>query len=915
MTEDCSKAKAKLDEDETSRASGEEQRVKTEEQKDDVVGGEDIFDADEGEAVEDVKCISCANGGDEDSLILCDGCDCAQHTFCARPPLNEVPPGQWFCELCTIKAHIRHTSPNLRIDASVLAELNQPSHAVRDLWAFKVPHALTSCQLLRHIIEFSAALDRVKLKPLAEEVAELNRLEKVARREQAARAQQQRREHAALEQQRKREQVAQERAQEQQERAQEQQRRRAEQAEHKELVILVDHLIKHVVANDKADAKEAARLARERARQEAHNERQALRNERATQKIDAEVSACLERLLGKVIKMASQARPVREPPRLTQPNELALYCVCRKPYNPTWVYISCDVCDEWFHGKCIGLSPKQVAAVDQFVCETCEANTGNQTTWKVATAASPAPPMAKDSKRRASEMQEYPRVRLRLGYPLDYKAPYGKISVLLHGACATHCGSVSPADLPIPSLPPPSLPPSPPGSPVSGATDHPPFALPPLLNALSGLEHEVEEAPAELSVQDVSTAPPIDDTHIDDLLPVSAMPSEEKPVHPGAQVECALQDPGMRGSWYVGKVVNLSADGDTAMVSIPVLQDDLAQRDALTEQLPLQALRPIAPPAEVGFIEQLKVGGVAELWWQEGWWQVIVKNKPSSNPAPETVDASSSTADAACTSGESTLTEWSLESIQYGNCHRLADPILRPCWCWQPDEHRWTSIERAPSPPPAPKAAAEKRAPQERDSNTERDGKAAPVEKKSKRKSEFGSGPKDAQREEIERKALLQQYAVGQHVEVRGLEEGFLGSWYKCRVLELQEARSGTRLRLCYLAFQEEDGSLWEDWFEQQHVRPMPPDHDPTFITKLKKGSPLEINIEEGWWEVEFCGRDGPNYVVAAKRYNVQHVVPLASLRPAWCWSQPETSWSELKKLPLAKDVSRGSGSKAPRRS
>ena len=78
----------------------------------------------------------------------------------------------------------------------------------------------------------------------------------------------------------------------------------------------------------------------------------------------------------------------------------------------------------------------------------------------------------------------------------------------------------------------------------------------------------------------------------------------------------------------------------------------------------------------------------------------------------------------------------------------------------------------------------------------------------------------------------------------------------------------------------------------------MPPAHDSTFIEKLKRGAPLEIHIEEGWWEVELCGRDGPNYVVAAKRYQVEHTVPIERLRPAWHWSLQDraSGWTQLEK-------------------
>ena len=57
----------------------------------------------------------------------------------------------------------------------------------------------------------------------------------------------------------------------------------------------------------------------------------------------------------------------------------------------------------------------------------------------------------------------------------------------------------------------------------------------------------------------------------------------------------------------------------------------------------------------------------------------------------------------------------------------------------------------------------------------------------------------------------------------------------------------------------------------------MPPaEHDADFVDSLKKGSALEIFIEEGWWEVEFEAADkGGNYLVSAKRYKVQHTVPI----------------------------------------
>ncbi|TRY59713.1 hypothetical protein DNTS_002507 [Danionella cerebrum] len=50
--------------------------------------------------VEQYMCLVCDGGGDEDRLLLCDGCDDSYHTFCLIPPLHDVPKGDWRCPKC-----------------------------------------------------------------------------------------------------------------------------------------------------------------------------------------------------------------------------------------------------------------------------------------------------------------------------------------------------------------------------------------------------------------------------------------------------------------------------------------------------------------------------------------------------------------------------------------------------------------------------------------------------------------------------------------------------------------------------------------------------------------------------------------------------------------------------------------------
>ena len=108
-----------------------------------------------------------------------------------------------------------------------------------------------------------------------------------------------------------------------------------------------------------------------------------------------------------------------------------------------------------------------------------------------------------------------------------------------------------------------------------------------------------------------------------------------------------------------------------------------------------------------------------------------------------------------------------------------------------------------------------------------------------RKQSELTPGAKEIEQEAAARETqrMLQHFAVSNVVEVRGTEDGFLGSWYAARVLEAREARSNVKLRLCYEAFQEDDGSKWEDWIEARHVRPLPPPHKADFVKQLKKGA------------------------------------------------------------------------------
>lgn len=46
-----------------------------------------------------------------------------------------------------------------------------------------------------------------------------------------------------------------------------------------------------------------------------------------------------------------------------------LFCICRKGDNHTWM-IACDGdCDDWFHGKCVNIDPRDAELIDKYICK------------------------------------------------------------------------------------------------------------------------------------------------------------------------------------------------------------------------------------------------------------------------------------------------------------------------------------------------------------------------------------------------------------------------------------------------------------------------------------------------------------------------------------------------------------------
>ena len=64
----------------------------------------------------------------------------------------------------------------------------------------------------------------------------------------------------------------------------------------------------------------------------------------------------------------------RRPERLDEPqrdNINGPFCICRKKYDGEFM-IACDYCNEWFHGKCVGIGEQAGQRISSYKCQLCE---------------------------------------------------------------------------------------------------------------------------------------------------------------------------------------------------------------------------------------------------------------------------------------------------------------------------------------------------------------------------------------------------------------------------------------------------------------------------------------------------------------------------------------------------------------
>ena len=51
---------------------------------------------------------------------------------------------------------------------------------------------------------------------------------------------------------------------------------------------------------------------------------------------------------------------------------------CGENYSADEFWIGCDICERWYHGKCVKITPAKADSIKQYKCPSCSMKKGRQ---------------------------------------------------------------------------------------------------------------------------------------------------------------------------------------------------------------------------------------------------------------------------------------------------------------------------------------------------------------------------------------------------------------------------------------------------------------------------------------------------------------------------------------------------------
>uniref|UniRef100_A0A1A8F3K0 Bromodomain PHD finger transcription factor n=1 Tax=Nothobranchius korthausae TaxID=1143690 RepID=A0A1A8F3K0_9TELE len=131
---------------------------------------------------------------------------------------------------------------------------------------------------------------------------------------------------------------------------------------------------------EKEREKAAAQLAAQAAAAAAHNQKQQTlvhKHGLSSQHLTTAVTSSHKRKREEERETATTAKSKKKKMISTtstkeSKKDTKLYCICKTPYDETKFYIGCDLCTNWYHGECVGITEKEAKKMDDYICVECK---------------------------------------------------------------------------------------------------------------------------------------------------------------------------------------------------------------------------------------------------------------------------------------------------------------------------------------------------------------------------------------------------------------------------------------------------------------------------------------------------------------------------------------------------------------
>jgi len=187
----------------------------------------------------------------------------------------------------------------------------------------------------------------------------------------------------------------------------------------RECALAIERCIKHLEKAEKREGRNEGRAALRAQKEEAKKAKQDAKRERLESRVEGEVRRCVDKLIAKVERADARAKAQAEAKAAAEEAKVA------EDRSAEWFYLCCDACEKWVHGRCVGVRPRDIDLLLEYVCVDCEAATGRKSHWlprpeeKAKEEKAAAAAQARDAPKRAGVGGVYPKVKLKLATPDD----------------------------------------------------------------------------------------------------------------------------------------------------------------------------------------------------------------------------------------------------------------------------------------------------------------------------------------------------------------------------------------------------------------------------------------------------------------------------------------------------------------